>query len=178
LPFVAVAEALTPAALLSGVSKKQAHKKATGGLLMQLGKFGVLAFKDFGTVLEMRVEARNEMLSALRRIFDGEYVRQVGTDGGLTLQWRGKVGVIFASTQAYDEHHAVIGTLGDRFLLVRLHSDGREQFAMCFKHIGEQPKRCARILLRPSPGCLPGSPILYPNHPCFPMRKKRVWKTP
>jgi hypothetical protein len=136
LPYVAVAEALTPAALLSGVSKKQQHKKASGGLLMQMGKFGILAFKDFGTVLEMRAEARSEMLSALRRVFDGEYVRQVGTDGGLTLQWRRKAGVIFASTQAYDEHHTVIGTLGDRFLLVRLNSDDDEQFDMCFRHIG------------------------------------------
>jgi len=71
LPYVVSAEALSPAALLSGTSKRQKAKTATGGLLMQLGDFGVLAFKDFGTVLEMRIEARSEMLAALRRVFEG-----------------------------------------------------------------------------------------------------------
>ena len=138
LPCVAVAEALTPASLLSGTSKKQRDKRATGGLLMQMGKFGILAFKDFGTVLDMRVEARGEMLSALRRIFDGEYVRQIGADGGRTLSWKGKAGLVFAATQKYDLYHAVIGTLGDRFLLVRLDPSSEEQFGMCFKHIGAE----------------------------------------
>jgi hypothetical protein len=165
LPFVVVAEALTPAALLSGVSKKQQHKKASGGLLRQLGRFGILAFKDFGTVLEMRAEARSEMLSALRRIFDGEYVRQVGTDGGLTLQWRGKIGVIFASTQAYDEHHTVIGTLGDRFLLVRLHSDEDEQFDMCFRHVGAATQTMRENLAAVVAGLFAGLPDPMPKPP-------------
>ena len=140
LPYVAVAEALTPAALLSGTSKKQRDKRATGGLLMEMGKFGILAFKDFGTVLDMRVEARGEMLSALRRIFDGEYVRQIGADGGRTIKWHGKAGLVFAATQKYDLYHAVIGTLGDRFLLVRLDPGSDAQFDMCFKHVGATPQ--------------------------------------
>jgi hypothetical protein len=140
LPFVAVAEAVSPAALLSGTPKRQRTKGATGGLLMQVGDFGILAFKDFGTVLEMRVEARAEMLAALRRVFDGEYVRTLGSDGGKTIAWSGKVGLIFAATQKYDLYHGVIGTLGDRFLLSRLDSSDDSQFDMCFKHVGTATK--------------------------------------
>jgi hypothetical protein len=60
------------------------------------------------------------MLAALREIYDGAWTRHVGSDGGRTLTWTGKVGLIFAATQAYDEHHSVISNLGDRFLIARL----------------------------------------------------------
>jgi hypothetical protein len=146
LPNAAVAEVLTPAALLSGTAKKQQEKGATGGLLRQIGDFGILLFKDFGTVLDMRIEARGEMLSALRRIFDGEYVRQVGAGGGRTMSWSGKAGLLFAATQKYDLYHSVIGTLGDRFLLVRLDPDGQQQFDICFSHVGRATKKMRKEL--------------------------------
>jgi Bifunctional DNA primase/polymerase, N-terminal len=139
LPYVAIAEVLTPAALLSGTPKKQTGKGATGGLLRQIGEFGIIAFKDFSTILDTRYETRGEMLAALRRVYDGEYVRQLGSDGGRTVSWRGKVGLVFASTQAYDMYHGVIGTLGDRFLLSRIEGDDEvagKQFSVCLKHIG------------------------------------------
>jgi hypothetical protein len=139
LPKVVTAEVLTPAALLSGTPKKQISKGATGGLLRQIGDFGIITFKDFGSILDMRYEVRGEVLAALRRVYDGEYVRQLGSDGGRTISWRGKAGLVFASTQAYDMYHAVIGTLGDRFLLSRIEADSEapgKQFATCLKHIG------------------------------------------
>jgi hypothetical protein len=43
------------------------------------GVFGVLLFKDFGSVLDLRHEQRADMMAALRRIFDGEYTRHVGS---------------------------------------------------------------------------------------------------
>jgi hypothetical protein len=163
LPYVVVAEALSPAALLSGTSKKQRAKKATGGLLVEMGQFGILAFKDFGTVLDMRAETRAEMLSALRRIFDGEYVRQIGADGGRTLSWRGKSGLVFAATQKYDLYHVVIGTLGDRFLLVRLDPTGDEQFDMCFKHVGRATKNMREQLAEAVAGLFAGLPDPLPE---------------
>jgi hypothetical protein len=165
LPYVVVAEALSPAALLSGTSEKQRAKKATGGLLVEMGQFGILAFKDFGTVLDMRAETRAEMLSALRRIFDGEYVRQIGADGGRTLSWRGKAGLVFAATQKYDLYHVVIGTLGDRFLLVRLDPTGDEQFDMCFKHVGRATKKMREQLAEAVAGLFAGlpDPLLEPE---------------
>jgi hypothetical protein len=162
LPYVAVTEALSPAALLSGTPKRQKAKNASGGLLKQVGDFGILAFKDFGTVLEMRLEARSEMLAALRRVFDGEYVRQVGSDGGQTITWRGKVGLIFGSTQKYDLYHGVIGTLGDRFLLIRIDT-AKNQFAMCFKHVGKATTAMRDALANAVAGLFAGLPKELPE---------------
>ena len=143
LPYVATCEALSPAALLSGTPKRQRTKGASGGLLKQIGDFGILAFKDFGTVLEMRIEARNEMLAALRRVFDGEYVRQIGSDGGQTISWNGKAGLLFGATQKYDLYHGVIGTLGDRFP-AHPHRDGRRPIQKVLRPYRQSYKDNAR----------------------------------
>lgn len=165
LPYVAAAEVLTPAALLSGTPKRQKIKGATGGLLPQIGDFGILIFKDFGTVLEMRIETRNELLAALCRVFDCEYSRQIGADGGRTLSWIGKAGLLFAATQKYDLYHGVIGTLGDRFLLVRLDPTGGEQFDACFKHDGKAAKAMRAELSAAVGGLFAGLPNPLPEPP-------------
>jgi hypothetical protein len=127
LACVHVLETFTPAGLLSGTPNKDKEKGATGGVLRKIGDFGIMLFKDFGSVIELRTEQRSEMMAALRRIYDGEYTRQVGAGGGKTLKWNGKAGCLFGATQAYDQHHAVSGTLGDRFLLYRIETKVDEQ---------------------------------------------------
>src|SRR3990172_13347439 len=54
--------------LLSGTSKKEATKDATGGLLKKLGDNGVLVLKDFTTIPSMNRGARAPQLAALREI--------------------------------------------------------------------------------------------------------------
>ena len=49
LPNVAQAATLTPAALLSGSPRRDRDKGAKGGLLREIGDFGILALKDFGS---------------------------------------------------------------------------------------------------------------------------------
>jgi hypothetical protein len=120
LPNVEPTATLTPASLLSGTPKRQRDKGTKGGLLNKLGDFGILLLKDFGSILSMRPDAKAETVAALREVFDGSWTRHLGTDGGRTLTWKGKVGFIFGATEAYDDYHGVIGALGDRFLLCRL----------------------------------------------------------
>ena len=127
LPFVHDVDTFGPAGLLSGTPRKEKAKDAHGGVLRKLGDFGVLLFKDFGSLLELRHEQRSDMMAGLRRIYDGQYTRQIGAEGGRTLEWRGKAGALFAATQAYDGFHAVVGTLGDRFLLFRVETVAEEQ---------------------------------------------------
>lgn len=119
LPDAHVVGSITVAGLLSGTSQRERSASAKGGLLRQIGQHGTLILKDFGSVLSMNRDARAEVLAALREIFDGRYVRYVGSDGGTVLDWAGKVGLIGGVTPAIDEHHAVIGSLGERFLLFR-----------------------------------------------------------
>ena len=48
---------------------------------------------------------------------NGAWTRHLATDGGQTLSWVGKLGLMFGATEAYDDHYCVIGSLGDRLLL-------------------------------------------------------------
>jgi Bifunctional DNA primase/polymerase, N-terminal len=120
LPYVVRAATLTVGGLLSGTPKKQHAAGARGGLLNQIGGSGIIVLKDFTSILSLRPDIKAEVLAALREIYDGEWVRVLGTDGGRTLTWRGKVGLLFGSTPVIDRHHTVIGAMGDRFLLSRL----------------------------------------------------------
>ena len=142
LPHVVQAATMTPAGLLSGTPKKQRDKTAKGGLLQQIGEFGILAFKDFGSILSMHPEAKAETLAALREVYDGSWTRHLGSDGGRTLHWEGKVGLITAATGVIDSHYAVIGAMGDRFLFSRLApAQGQAQFNRALDHVGDATKR-------------------------------------
>ena len=133
---------LTPAGLLSGTPKKQQAKGAKGGLLRQIGDFGILVFKDFGSILSMHPETKAETLAALREVYDGSWTRHLGSDGGRTLHWQGKVGLITAATGVIDSHYAVIGAMGDRFLFSRLApTQGQAQFNRALDHVGDATKR-------------------------------------
>jgi hypothetical protein len=142
---VVVASSLTPASFLSATSTKGQAKAATGGLLAQIGNFGIIVLKDFTTMLAQRQEANQEVLAVLREVFDGHYTRRVGTDGGRTLTWNGKVGLIFACTEAFDRHHGVISAMGDRYLLCRV-APVEGQFERALDHAGEATERMRREL--------------------------------
>jgi hypothetical protein len=136
LPNVAQAATITPAGLLSGTPQKQRANGNKGGLLRQIGKFGIVVLKDFGSILAMRPDAKSEILGALREIYDGHWTRVVGSDGGRSLFWEGKLGVLFGATGVIDSHYAVIGAMGDRFLLNRLQPVEEGQFRRALKHLG------------------------------------------
>lgn len=126
---VAVSTITGEAALLSGTSKKDRAKDATGGLLRKVGSRGVLVIKDVTSILSMNRDTRALVLAALREIYDGQWSRNVGTDGGSTLLWEGRLVVIGAVTTAWDSAYQVVATMGDRFLLVRLNSRDHRQSA-------------------------------------------------
>lgn len=112
----------SPGALLSASPARERAKDATGGLLRKLGDRGVLVIKDVTSILSMSGEMRQEVLGALREVYDGTWFRNVGSDGGRTLEWSGRLAVIGAVTTAWDQAHAVVAAMGDRFVLVRMDS--------------------------------------------------------
>jgi Bifunctional DNA primase/polymerase, N-terminal len=137
LPHVVEAGTITPSGLLSGTPKKQQDKGARGGLLRQIGAFGIMLLKDFGSVLSMHAETRAETMAALREVYDGSWTRHLGSAGGKSLSWKGKLALLFGVTEVIDSHHSVIGSMGDRFLLSRLKPvPGKKQFARALKHAG------------------------------------------
>jgi len=112
----------SPGALLSATAKKERAANATGGLLRKLEPGGILVIKDVTSILSMSGEARAEVLGALREVYDGRWSRNVGTDGGLTLEWAGRIALVGAVTTAWDKAHAAIASMGDRFVLIRVDS--------------------------------------------------------
>lgn len=116
-------------ALLSATSKKETATDATGGLLRQIGPRGVIVIKDVTSILSMSGDQRAAVLGALREVYDGSWTRTVGTDGGRTLTWSGRLAVIGAVTTAWDRAHTVIASMGDRFVLVRMDSTRGRQAA-------------------------------------------------
>jgi hypothetical protein len=120
LPHVHWAALFTEAALLSGTASKERAKDAKGGLLREIGSFGILLAKDFTSTLAQNRDTRAQALAALREVYDGHWSRPVGTEGGKVLHWSGKVGLVAGVTPAIDAHHAVLSELGDRFVFYRL----------------------------------------------------------
>lgn len=110
-------------ALLSATSRGERSSDATGGLLHQIGDSGILVPKDVTSMLSMDRTARGQVFAALREVYDGHWVRNVGTDGGKSLEWKGRLVVIGAVTTAWDRAHAdTISAFGDRFVVVRMDS--------------------------------------------------------
>jgi hypothetical protein len=130
LPHVRVSSTLTEGGLLSGTPKKEKARDATGGLLREIGDFGVVLLKDFTSTLSMAHETRTTTLAALREVYDGRWTRQVGIDGGRTLSWEGKLGLIAGCTQTIDSHHSVMSAMGQRFLFYRMNDVDEFKLAM------------------------------------------------
>jgi hypothetical protein len=138
---------LTEAALLSGTPRKERDENSKGGLLRVIGDFGIILCKDFGSVLSMNRDTRGQVLAGLREVYDGSWTRHVGTDGGRTLDWSGKVGLIAGCTPAIDRHHAVMAAMGERFTLLRLPEvDEDEQARRALAHAGGEAAMRAELV--------------------------------
>jgi hypothetical protein len=106
---------LTPQTLVSGILKKKNMEEPS--LLPRLND-KLVVLKEFTTVLSMRSENQQEILSQLREAYDGQYTKIFGN--GKEINWKGRFGLIAACTPVYDKHYAVIGSMGERFLLYRI----------------------------------------------------------
>src|SRR5262249_44234052 len=143
IPNTEMVGTLSVAGLLSGTPRRQRAAGARGGLLQKIGTFGFLVLKDFGSILSLRPDTKNELLGALREIYDGKWTRVIGADGGKVLSWSGKIGLLFGCTRVYDSYYGVISELGDRFLLCRLEPNKKQ-----FLHAIRQANRATQLRAR------------------------------
>lgn len=140
------AATLAEAALLSGTPTRDNATGAKGGLLRRIGDFGIIVLKDFTSILAMNRDTRAVVLAALREVYDGSWTRHVGTDGGRTLHWSGKVGLLAGCTGTIDSHHAVMASMGERMVLYRLPEvDGAEQVAAALDRGDDEPVMRAEL---------------------------------
>lgn len=123
--------------LLSGVSKREFTKGTKGGFLFECGQGDTVLVKDFTSVLDMRLDQMKPVLMALRNIFDGRFVRQVGSDGSRTITWEGRLGMITKCTPEIDKAYQVLTVMGDRFIYYRFQdTDGELEARTAMEHIG------------------------------------------
>ena len=139
VPGVHRAATLTEAALLSGTPRKERASGAKGGLLHEIGGRGIILCKDFGSVLSMHRDERSRVLAALREIYDGNWTRHVGSEGGRRLTWSGNVGIVAGCPPTIDRHHAVTASLGERFVLLRFGDSPTEAHTLkALAHAGRE----------------------------------------
>ena len=136
LSCVAHVSTLTLPGLLSGTPQQQRSPGATGGLLRQVSNPGIIVCKEFSSILFMRPDTRTELLNALREIYDGHWIRHIGSGGGKVLTWSGKVGFLFGCTEAIDGQHDAISNLGHRFLYSRVELVRQGHLKKAIKHRG------------------------------------------
>lgn len=135
---------LTPQTLISGFKQRKFNPQKSLLLKLQgLGKTAIV-IKDFTTVLELRSEARQEILSQIREISDGFYKKAFGT--GEEVSWTGKLAFLTGVTQLIDVHHSVKQILGERFLYYRISVSDPESVAeMAMKNAGREKEIRTRI---------------------------------
>ena len=163
LSWVISAAKVTEASLLSGTSRREKAATATGGLLRQVGDFGVLLCKDFTSVLAQNKDARAEAMAALREVYDGDWHRPVGTDGGKVLTWRGKCGLIGGVTPALDQYGQVTSALGDRFVLLLLPDANVDAFGLAALHHGDHEREMRKELAAALAGLVEHADIQHVN---------------
>ena len=79
---------------------------------------GVLVFKDFTSLLSEQEQAQKVIMAQLREIYDGKYVKEMGT--GHSIKWEGKVTVIAAATYKMHKMRQQYAAMGERFIMYEL----------------------------------------------------------
>ena len=125
------------AALLSGTPAKDAASDSTGGVLRAMRQTddgiyrGALVMLDFArTVLASEPSAMRSTMGAIGMLHDQHYQREIGTDGGRTLSFSGRIGFLAACTDVIDhpDHQRANAEMGERCLYYRYpESDGRHE---------------------------------------------------
>jgi len=111
---------ITPKTFLSGKIDEVGRKREKpASLLHRIGPDGILIAADFSTYTS-DPKALRVVLSQLRRIYDGNYSREFGTDENLEeREWQGRLTLLAGAVPDVDRHYALFQSLGERFIRVR-----------------------------------------------------------
>jgi predicted transcriptional regulator len=119
-PLCAIVSDISSAGLLSG--QRGSEQEA---ILPRVDKNGgMLLFKDFTSIISKRKEDRAILLGQLREVYDGEFVRNLGNG---VKKWKGKVGVIGASTGVIYSALQEMGAMGERLVMYQIKQPSRKK---------------------------------------------------
>ncbi len=86
ISFVHPISTMTDNTLLSGMKSSNGSENS---MLHRIGNRGMIVMKDYTSVLSMRSEKRDAIVSQFREVFDGEISKQTGN--GNSTSWKGKI---------------------------------------------------------------------------------------
>jgi hypothetical protein len=104
--------------------EKGGRRKIVSGNLLCL-------IPDFTVMASMRREVRGEIMGQLRRIYDGQFEKKIGTRQ--TKIWNGKMSMLAATTPVIDKYTSIDSALGERFIQLNWRSSrdvGRGAFTV------------------------------------------------
>jgi hypothetical protein len=121
LPGVHFVDEVTTNTFISGkVDTPGKTRKSPASYLHRIGGNGILIAADFGTIMSMDSRTRGVVLAQLRRIYDGKFSREFGTDENLDERnWSGRITFVAGTTPEVDNSWSVFQSLGERFIRVR-----------------------------------------------------------
>jgi len=95
IPFVHSVSTLSENTFLSNMPSSGGKENS---LLHRIGPKGVLVMKDYTSILSMRAEKRDVIISQMREIYDGAISKESGN--GKSESWKGKLNWIGAVTES------------------------------------------------------------------------------
>jgi hypothetical protein len=104
---------LTPNTFMSG-TLGQEHS-----LLGRIGPHGILSMDDLTVLFSKNAEARGEILSQFRMIYDGRFSKSSGNRKD-SLEWQGYMGMLSGSTPSIYRFFAEVADMGERFVSYRM----------------------------------------------------------
>jgi len=112
---------LTPNTFASG----QVRVGEETSLLHKMPRGGIMSFKDFTSILSKNDDAKREIMSQLREIYDGFYDKLTGNSKN--VNWRGKLGALAGCTEVIYEHLESLSAMGDRFAMYSITQPDRKE---------------------------------------------------
>jgi len=121
LPRIHFVDEVTQSTFISGkVDEGKRKRTRPASYLHRIGDDGILVASDFSTITSTDPKALGKILSQLRKIYDGNYSREFGTDENLEERsWKGRLTLLAGATPTIDAHYAIFHSLGERFVRVR-----------------------------------------------------------
>jgi hypothetical protein len=113
--FIYQLDDLTPNTFMSGSLGME------GSLLGRIGAHGVISMDDLTVLFSKNAEARGEILSQFRMIYDGRFSKSSGNRKE-PMEWKGYMGMLSGSTPSIYRFFAEVADMGERFVSYRMKS--------------------------------------------------------